>query len=398
MPVMLFPKVANCSYLVSRTVSTVSALIFAFIYSKELGLTNRSLVTFVMASNLLIWILITSGTTLTIRRMLIMNLDVQKRKSFNSLILIEMTLALFLFITTIELYSSLKNYLAPNYIIGSVIYCLVSGFHLIVVEMLLASNKFRLSGYLDMNTIFLQIFFFYALKVFAEVSISVRLLISFSLSYIIIAFIGMYSISSSGNFTAGFEDPRAFFRETHGNHTIATVLGIVDRLDRLIISWLLPITVVGKYAVMSGLISFFRFVPDALSKIIISSKSAAWQNYSNNPIFLLTGLTSLISGMIYSSQFLIGHILGPEWLLPWSVSFIFALQEFARGAFQIEGNHKVSIGSSRKTHKASIILLFTAGPLSILFVIWKGVIGVPLGFLLSYTGLLLFMRKGNELV
>lgn len=196
----------------------------------------------------------------------------------------------------------------------------------------------------------------------------------------------------------GFENPRIFFEETHGNHTIATVLGIVDRLDRLIITWFLPIVFLGKYAIMSGLISFFRFVPDALSKIIISSKSEVWRNYFKNPIVLLTGLAGLVVALIYSSQILITHLLGPEWLLPWGVSLVFALQELARGAFQLKGNYNVSIGSSRMTHRASIILLLTGGPLAIVFLNWQGVIGVPLGFLVSYAGLLFYMRGKSELV
>ena len=204
---MLFPKNQNRSYLVARTFTTASSLIFAFIYSKELGLNNRSLVTFVMASNLLIWVLITSGTTLTLRKILLVNLDPQKRKSFNSLITIEITLALFLFVSTIGLYSFFKNYLPANYILGSVIYCLLSGFHLIIVEVLLASSKFRFLGFSDMSTIFLQIFFFFTLKAFSLLSISVRLLISFSLSYLIVALIGLFYIHKNGGLTIGFASP-----------------------------------------------------------------------------------------------------------------------------------------------------------------------------------------------
>ena len=394
---MLFPKNQNRSYLVARTFTTASSLIFAFIYSKELGLNNRSLVTFVMASNLLIWVLITSGTTLTLRKILLVNLDPQKRKSFNSLITIEITLALFLFVSTIGLYSFFKNYLPANYILGSVIYCLLSGFHLIIVEVLLASSKFRFLGFSDMSTIFLQIFFFFTLKAFSLLSISVRLLISFSLSYLIVALIGLFFIHKNGGLTIGFASPRIFFNETPGNHTIGTVLGIVDRLDRIIITWFFPTVLLGQYAVMSGLISFFRFIPDSLSKIIVSSKSAVWRVYFKKPITLMISIVCLVVPMIYSSQILIFHILGPEWLLPWGVSLIFALQELARGAFQVKGNHNVSIGSSHKTHRASKVLLLTAGPLAILFSQLLGIFGVPLGFLVSYIYLLLFMRKEGEL-
>ena len=395
---MLFPKNENRSYLVARTLATASSLIFAFIYSKELGLNNRSLITFVMASNLLIWVLVTSGTTLTLRKILLVNLDPQERKSFNSLITIEVTLALFLFISTIGLYSFFKNYLPTNYILGSAIYCLLSGFHLIIVEVLLASNEFRFSGFSDISTILLQVFFFFTLKASAGLSISVRLLISFSLSYLIVALAGLFFIQKNEGLTIGFASPRIFFNKTPGNHTIGTVLGIVDRLDRIIITWFFPTVFLGQYAVMSGLISFFRFIPDSLSKIIVSSKSAIWGAYFKKRLVIMISLGCLVVSMIYSSQILIFRILGPEWLLPWGVSLVFALQELARGAFQVKGNHNVSIGSSHKTHRASKVLLLTAGPLAILFSQLLGIFGVPLGFLVSYIYLLLFMRKEGEVV
>ena len=395
---MLFPKNENRSYLVARTLATASSLIFAFIYSKELGLNNRSLITFVMASNILIWVLVTSGTTLTLRKILLVNLDPQERKSFNSLITIEVTLALFLFISTIGLYSFFKNYLPTNYILSSAIYCLLSGFHLIIVEVLLASNEFRFSGFSDISTILLQVFFFFILKTSVGLSISVRLLISFSLSYLIVALAGLFFIQKNGGLTIGFASPRIFFNKTPGNHTIGTVVGIVDRLDRIIITWFFPTVLLGQYAVMSGLISFFRFIPDSLSKITVSSKSAIWGAYFKKRLVIMVSVGCLVVSMIYSSQILISHTLGSEWLLPWGVSLVFALQELARGAFQVKGNHNVSIGSSHKTHRASKVLLLTAGPLAILFSQLLGIFGVPLGFLVSYIYLLLLMRKEDEVV
>lgn len=79
--------------------------------------------------------------------------------------------------------------------------------------------------------------------------------------------------------TKKFGDPRIIFKQSKGNHSIGTVLGLVDRLDRLIIAWFLPFVLVAKFAVMSGLISFFRFLPDTLSKILVSTKSEAWRKF-----------------------------------------------------------------------------------------------------------------------
>lgn len=78
------------------------------------------------------------------------------------------------------------------------------------------------------------------------------------------------------------------------------------------------------------------------------------------------------------------------------VTFIFALQELARGSFQLSGNYKVSIGVSSQTHKAALILLVSTGPLAVIFARWIGIIGVPIGFLISYLGVLLYMKRKIE--
>ena len=62
------------------------------------------------------------------------------------------------------------------------------------------------------------------------------------------------------------------------------------------------------------------------------------------------------------------------------------------------GNYKVSIGISSQTHKASVMLFLTAGPLAIIFSKWQGIIGIPIGFLISYSGVLLYMKRKNKFV
>ena len=134
-------------------------------------------------------------------------------------------------------------------------------------------------------------------------------------------------------------------------------------------------------------------MPDSLSKILISTKTEAWRKYLESPILIIAGLISFTGISVFASQILISHMLGPEWLLPWGVGFIFALQELARGAFQLSGNYKVSVGTSVETHKAAIILFISAGPLAILFAHWFGIIGVPFGFLISYLGVFVYLKR-----
>ena len=381
---MLQKITPRVSYLISRSVTTVAALVFAFIYSKALGLNNRSLVTFIMVSNSLIWILVTSGTTLTLRKLTASALDMKKIKSFNSLIAFEFVIALIIFVIVIEIYSLFKNYLTVNFLIGSLIYFLLSGFHLIIVEMLIGLNKFRLSGYLDMFTIFLQILFFISLNLVISLSISVRLLVSFSLSYLIIFIIGLNSIRKSREFYFGFGDPQLFFRETRGNHSIGFSLGVVDRIDRFLIGATLPTIILGKYAVMSSTISVFRFFPNAISKIVVSKAQFTLHASLKRKSTIIMAAVVLGAALVALSQLFIKFWLGSEWLLPISVSICFVFQELLRGFFEIYANRSISLGNSLLVNKLSIQLPFLSIALTFVLVPFLGIVGVPIAFSISF--------------
>ena len=385
-------------YLPSRGLATTLSLLFALIYTQDLGVINRSYVAVIMTFSVLIIVFMTSGTTLTLRNLSTSAKTTENISSFISLVVIEGAAGLFLFFLALISFSILKDPLPQPLIFISLLYFIFSALHLILMEVLLAYKNFAQAGKYEILTIIFQILFYYFSGLIPALSIASRLFLSFSASYAIIIVLSYLLVRPHFSHIRKLVSPRVFFEQSKGNHSIGTVLGIIDRLDRLVIAWFLPITYLGKYTVMSSFISFFRFIPDSLSKLMISSKSRVLGNFLKNPKLLFLGVAGLIAIIITVSQILISNILGTEWLLPWSISLIFALQELARGAFQLAGNYKVSVGSSSQTHIAALILLFTAGPLAIALSYWQGIIGVPLGFFISYSGLLLYLRRRGKLV
>lgn len=380
-------------YIPSRGIATMLSLLFAFIYTKDLGVINRSYVAVIMTFSVLIIIFMTSGTTLTLRNLPATSKTIKNISSFISLIIIEGVAGLFLFFLALISFSFLKNPIPQPLILISLLYFIFSTSHLIFMEVLIAYKNFAQAGKYEILTIIFQILFYYLSGLIPGLSIASRLFLSISASYTIIITLSYLVVKSDFIKITKLGDPRVFFGQSKGNHSIGTVLGIIDRLDRLVIAWFLPITFLGKYTVMSSFISFFRFIPDSISKLMISSKSKVWGNFLRNPMLLFLGVACLVAVIISVSQVLISNILGPDWLLPWSISLIFALQELARGAFQVSGNYKVSVGSSSQTHIAALVLLFTAGPFAIALSYWQGLIGVPLGFFISYSGLLIYLRR-----
>lgn len=390
---MSIVKEARRFYLPSRAISTTLSLFFALLYSKDLGVLNRSFVAVLMTLSVMIIILVTSGTTLTLRNLQPKGKIDRNLSSFISLILIEVVLGLLLFYFTLLIFSTFKFPLHKTIILVALIYFFLSAVHLIFMEILIAYQRFRIAGLFEVLTILLQLSFFFLAKLVSDISIAGRLFLAFSASYLIVAIFCYFELRPEFTGTKILGDPRIIFKQSKGNHSIGTVLAMVDRLDRLIIAWFLPIVLVGKFAVMSSLISFFRFMPDALSKILISTKSEAWRRYLQNPISLIFGLTCFVGVVVFASQILITRMLGPEWLLPWGVGFMFALQELARGAFQLSGNYKISVGVSPQTHNAALMLFISAGPIAVGFAYWFGIIGVPIGFLISYLGVLFYMNR-----
>ena len=386
----------NKKYVVARAVSTGMALALALIYSKALGLNNRSLIAFVMTVNSLIWILVTSGTTLTFRKNDPKMSDKRTRESFYSLIFLESILSITLFVTTLQIYSIEKNYLTINFIAIAVLYSATSGVALITSEIALAYKYFNFIGYLDAFSIFLQFLLFGTLYFLGIFSISVSLMLAFSTSYLVYAFLGLRHIFKEGRIKLSATSPLIYLKSTRGNHSLGFSLGVMDRMDRFLISVLFPTILLGKYAVMSSTISVFRFLPDAVSKIIVSRKTAN-AKLGFRSIVVISLVASIAGGfLVFCSQIFIRQVLGTEWLLPIVTTIGFAVMELLRGLYQISSNHQVSMGYSSYVHKQSVRLPFIALFFSTLFSYFFGLNGLIFGFLLAYLIPVLVFRNRDH--
>jgi O-antigen/teichoic acid export membrane protein len=398
--IVKFLKNAKIIYLPARGAGTALSLAFAVLYSRELGVINRGYVAAIMSFTVLTLILFTSGTTLTLRNLGPEGKLLDNFPAFLSLIFLEGLLGLLTFFIGIQAFSNFKDPLPIALISISMIYFVASGMHLISMEILIAFNFFKQASKLEILSIILQISFYLLLALFTPLTIATRLLMSFILASLIITLLTLRTIHKVVATSAFFGNPGMFLKKTKGNHSIGTVLGVIDRFDRIIITWFLPVALLAKYSVMSSFISFFRFIPDAISKIIVSLKIEYAKNVLgklNLVIYLIVPFSVL---MILLSRIAISKLLGDEWLLPWGITILFALQELLRGGFQVSGIFKISVGDSALTHRLSLALGIFAVPLSIISTLVLGIYGVPIGFILTYMTLLLvlILRKGHSIV
>jgi O-antigen/teichoic acid export membrane protein len=378
-------KSVSKAYLGLRAITSLSSLVFAFSYSQSLGVENRSVIAFAMTTNSLAWVVITSGTTLTLRKMKPNVLDQRRLNSFFTLYAIEIVASLVLFAMLIFFYSVVKSALPLNLVVGILLYFFMSGLHLLSVELLLAFDHFKLSGLLDVTSIFMQIGIFVVFQVTNLLSVANSLLACFSITYGIIFLTSFGYLKWRRGLQIRFYNPRYFLIQTKGHHSLGISLGIMDRLDRILIGFMLPINVLGRYAVMSGMLSFFRFIPDSISKLVISNRLTTLPFVPKNKYIRILIVLVLALTVSTTSYQLIKFSLGIAWLLPIGVTVMFFLQESMRSAYQVIANRCILIGLSQSVHRQAILVPIISIALAFLTVPRIGIYGVSVSISIAFV-------------
>lgn len=368
----------------------LASLALALVYSRDLGLINRSTIAIVMTTNALLWIVITSGATLTLRKIGWENLSGLLLRSFISTLLVQYALILFMFLATILMYSNLKNPITLNLILLSLIYVTTSGTHLIAMELLVSAGRFRSAGLMEVATVLLQIVLYFLSHRFLDFSVAVRLLVALSASYLIISAGILHLLLREKKIKLGISSPKTFYLESRLNYLLGAGLGLMDRIDRLLVGFLLATPILGKYAVATALIALLRFLPDALSKLILARK-VSLINFHGLLTFVLALTGSSV--IVFLSREIINFWLGPEWVLGLSVLFAIALQELLRGFYQVSANKLILHHASDLVNTTGIYLPIIGVSLAVALTKLFGLIGTPIAFSVSYLFVIIYLRK-----
>lgn len=376
-----------------RAITSIASLAFAFFYSYSLGVQNRSIVAFVMTANALTWIVITSGTTLTLRKLKPDPLENKLLDSFFSLYALEVLFSCILFYILVKSYSLFKNLIPLNLFLGIFLYFFLSGLHLLVVEILLAFDQFKASGLLDILSIILQWIFFLTLSHLNLLSVANTLFLAFSISYLIIFLIVIRYLGSKLTLTVGFGRPGYFYSLTKDHHSLGLSIGIMDRIDRVLIGFLLPTSTLGRYSVMSGMLSILRFIPDSISKLVVSKNILISDFFRKYWLRLTLLLCIAVAALSVISNKFIEIVLGEEWLLPIYVTFLYLFQELLRSVFQIQANKRIVQGFTNLVHRQAIVVPLFSVILTICLVPFLGIYGISSAISISFILSLLFLHK-----
>jgi O-antigen/teichoic acid export membrane protein len=384
-------------YLLGRAGATLSSLVLALVYSRDLGPVNRSAVAIVMTTNALLWIVMTSGATLTLRKIGLSNVSKKLFSSFLSSMFFQYLIIVFSFIGVLRAYSNFKNAIPLNLFLLALLYLTTSGFHLIFMELLVSSHGFKAAGVLEIATVITQVILYISFKSIEGISIASGLLLALSLSYILIGIFALSRIHTLLQGKWGIANPKTFLLESRHNYTLGASLGIMDRIDRILIGFLLATPLLGIYAVSASLVALLRFIPDAVSKLVLARK-ATLKTLSNLPVTIVGAMVVLFSvALVLASREIVRIWFGPEWVLGFIIYCAIATQEVLRGTYQIFANKIILKGKSSRVNKSAIYLPLIGISLAIVLTKEAGLVGTPIAFAAAYIiGILLMAKENHE--
>jgi hypothetical protein len=291
--------------------------------------------------------------------------------SFQTLLLVQILIGLFIFSLGLFLFSTFKTSIPGPLLLASYLYFVSSGVAMLLVETSIAYFDFKFSGYLEFIAVVIQILFYFIVLIPVDLTIAIQLMLSF---------VFLRRFRKQLGASVRFAPPLLFFKFTKGNHSLGISLGVMDRLDRLIIAFAFPTGILAKYSVMSSFISYFRFVPEFISRVIIARNDSIYLELRKHRKSLLLGILLLSSLIIYSSQFLIRTFLGSSWALSIGIVIAFVIQELVRGTYQLTLNIIVKREDIASAKFVPWILMTAVVPLAVLAIKLFGLIGVPLSF------------------
>jgi len=378
-------------YLGSRAISAFLALIFSIVYSRSLGPENRGVLGAVFLIVLLLSQIFCGGFNLTFRTSASKwNPEAYVWRFLKLSVLLSCLVAI---VGTISIYTYAqnKNTLTNYYIIVSFLYFLITVLTDQLTQLMLALLKFEIVWKVEIVTISLQIFFYSIFIQIGEVSVGIAVLMSLLFSYLFVMGSYLKFLISEQKYirlkNSNTALPISFFLNVRKNYIFIIFSSLADRADRLIVLLVFSSAMFGKYAVMTGLLLAFRFIPESLSNLILSGRAKSIVEFVTKfrvMDFFLVMLLPLVATFIL--RILVNRIFGENWLIAFWAIALFALSEMLRTIYIIRINATLhgNISTSTHIHASSLVLVVE---FIFAFFAWhfNNITIVPAGLCLGYA-------------
>ena len=372
----------------TRGLTSGLALVLALYYTKLLGVEKRSILVFIMVSALILTVILTSGISLTLRNRPSGTIKSSDLVSYLFIITVSGILVGVLNMLVLTYYAGIRSDLTSVIYIICFIYsffaCLNSGFQ----DALVARGNIKLASFFDLITIMVQglslVFFVYL----DQTSLFMSVMISFVFSYLLISFatLSVFIQTESITFNNVINSSKQLIKTSGNNQLFGIANGLADRIDRLLIGLIMPIALLSKYALITSIISFTRFFPEAYNRILLLRHHST--ELKQKRTLGITGLILVSAGVVafvLLAQIFIELVFGNKWVLPLEVAALFAVQEVLRGYYQSNAIKLVGLGGTRFISQVSFVLILSAVVLMVLLINQFGLIGAPISMIIIYA-------------
>lgn len=383
-------------FLSTRGLTSGLALVLALYYTKLLGIEKRSILVFIMVTALILTVIFTSGVSLTFRNRSAESITSKNLMAYLATITLGGLGVAILSTVLLSFFSQSKSEIPPSiYLIGfvySFLACMNLGFQ----DALIAKGNLKLATFLDFVTILIQglsLMFFVYLD---QTSLFMSVMVSFVISYLLIVFatVSVFIQTEKLDFEGITNEIKSLISFSKQNHLFGISNGLADRLDRFLIGLILPLTYLAKYALITSLISFTRFFPEAYNRVLLlrhHQKGTKQKIDFGLMSYGLIGIAVII--FVFVSQIFIQIVFGQKWLLPINIGLIFALQEIFRGWYQSNATKLIAVRGSRVVSQTSLALILGAFIFMPLGINLMGLVGAPLSMLSLYAILSHIVRR-----
>ena len=274
------------------------------------------------------------------------------------------------------------------------LYSFLSTFTLSLIDYLIAIGVLKFSMLFDFSLVLIQILIGAVFVILNQTSEIVAIIVSFLASYSIVSFSALTLLAylfpySNINFR---EEIYALIKKSKHLYVVGFSGGVVDRIDKLIVGFFLPLEVLGKYALTSGILAFGRFLPEAIAKSMFFERGQNRTQVSriNPPTRSIAMFCGSLSLSICAAETIV-FLFGEKWNLPFTFTLLFALQELVRAYYQMSISNLLLIKRADIVAKSARYLLFLSLILIPLFTFFIGIYGPPVSLSLLYIGMCGYM-------
>ena len=371
----------------TRGFSSILALLLALSYTKILGIDKRSILAFIMVSALILTVILTSGLSLALRNK--PKNEIRNEEFVGYLVLLSILSLIAGGINCILLlfYSNIKSDIPAPIFVVCFVYTVLACANLGIQDALLAAGNVKTAVIFDLLTILIQIASLLFFVKIAQTSLIVSVFISFIFSYSLISFASATILINAFPTQRSLLNTgaRSILMQSKKQILFGIASGLVDRVDRFLIGLILPIAFLAKYALLSSIISFARFLPDSAAKISLlahhNGEKTRGTSYSHRQaLFIL--VTAIL--FVAASQGFIYIVFGNAWVLPLYVGILLVCQEILRGNYQMKATELVALGGTQAMSRIAGLLILLSLSLITIFVFVWGVWGAPLAMLAVY--------------